>query len=185
MLPGAADTHLQYLNDSTLKNVHWALCTGVFGKRDVGRIEREFLDVLDFELGMAEDDLLSHHDGLSAVALTSHSHRTHFNQPHARRSTQHRVPVPVPDLEPSSPESSSQSSSSPRTPSTLASSPSYSPEKKSSERSHHQQPTRTKPSLHATTMELLRSFPIPLPVQSHHAHGHQRLHSQFPMRVSA
>lgn len=32
----------QYCNDSTLKNVHWALCTGVFGKRDVGRIEREF-----------------------------------------------------------------------------------------------------------------------------------------------
>jgi hypothetical protein len=44
---------------------------------------------------------------------------------------------------------------------------------------------RTKPSLHAATMELLRSFPIPLPANSHHGQGHQRLHSQFPMRVSA
>ena len=54
----------QYLNDSTLKNVHWALCTGVFGKRDVGCIEREYLEVLNFELGVSEADLLSHHQGL-------------------------------------------------------------------------------------------------------------------------
>lgn len=185
---GAVIVASKYLNDSTLKNVHWALCTGVFGKRDVGRIEREFLDVLDFELGVAEDDLLSHHDGLSAVALTSHSDRSRFSQPHTRRSTQHRVPVPVPELSPSSPESSSQSSSSPRTP-LLASSPhppfvpsSYSSEKKVQQPQQH---AKTKSSLHATTMELLRSFPIPLPVQSHHGHGHQRLHPQFPMRVSA
>ncbi|KAJ7029163.1 hypothetical protein C8F04DRAFT_931673, partial [Mycena alexandri] len=39
---GAIIVASKYLNDSTLKNVHWALCTGVFGKRDVGRIEREF-----------------------------------------------------------------------------------------------------------------------------------------------
>jgi hypothetical protein len=46
---------------------------------------------------------------------------------------------------------------------------------------------RTKSSFHATTMELLRSFPIiPLGVQSsHHGHSKQRLHPQFPMRVSA
>lgn len=54
----------QYLNDSTLKNVHWALCTGIFGKIDVGRIEREYLEVLNFELGVSEADLLSHHQGL-------------------------------------------------------------------------------------------------------------------------
>ncbi|KAJ7855565.1 hypothetical protein B0H13DRAFT_2577430 [Mycena leptocephala] len=37
----------KYTNDSTLKNVHWALCIPgrVFSKRDIGRIEREFLDV--------------------------------------------------------------------------------------------------------------------------------------------
>lgn len=29
----------------------------MFGKRDIGRIEREFLDVLDFELGISEKDV--------------------------------------------------------------------------------------------------------------------------------
>ncbi|THH28210.1 hypothetical protein EUX98_g5982 [Antrodiella citrinella] len=62
----------KYTNDSTLKNVHWALCTGVFGKRDIGRIEREFLDVLDFELGITEADILFHHANI--VSLT-HPHR--------------------------------------------------------------------------------------------------------------
>ncbi|KAG6840199.1 hypothetical protein C0991_008255 [Blastosporella zonata] len=120
---GAIIVASKYLNDSTLKNVHWALCTGVFGKRDVGRIEREFLDVLNFELGIREDDLLSHHDGLSAVALVSHSYRASrgFTHPHSRRTQPHHA-EPVPELEPSSPESSSSpGSASPRTPSTLAS----------------------------------------------------------------
>ncbi|KAJ7754285.1 hypothetical protein B0H14DRAFT_3600598, partial [Mycena olivaceomarginata] len=51
---GALIVASKYTNDSTLKNLHWALCTGVFEKRDVGRIEREFLDVLDWELGVGE-----------------------------------------------------------------------------------------------------------------------------------
>ncbi|KAJ7154167.1 hypothetical protein C8R46DRAFT_912079 [Mycena filopes] len=68
---GALITASKYTNDSTLKNVHWALCTGVFGKRDVGRIEREFLDVLDWELGVSESDLLAHHEGLLAASLRS------------------------------------------------------------------------------------------------------------------
>ncbi|GJE96370.1 hypothetical protein PsYK624_125650 [Phanerochaete sordida] len=68
----------KYCNDSTLKNVHWALCTGVFGKRDIGRIEREFLDVLDYELTIHEGDLLSHHDALmSLVAPARFAARTH------------------------------------------------------------------------------------------------------------
>ncbi|KAJ3475210.1 hypothetical protein NLI96_g11986 [Meripilus lineatus] len=57
----------KYLNDSTLKNIHWALCTGVFGKRDIGRIEREFLDVLDFQLGITEDDILAHHAAIISI----------------------------------------------------------------------------------------------------------------------
>ncbi|KAG2103941.1 hypothetical protein BD769DRAFT_1505786 [Suillus cothurnatus] len=72
---GAVMVASKFSNDSTLKNVHWALCTGVFGKRDVGRIEREFLDVLDFDLSITEDDILSHHDSLSSVALPSHDFR--------------------------------------------------------------------------------------------------------------
>ena len=51
----------KYVNDSTLKNVHWALCTDIFGKSDIGLIEREFLEVLDFQLGVKENDLLAHH----------------------------------------------------------------------------------------------------------------------------
>ncbi|KAG6888146.1 hypothetical protein C0995_010315 [Termitomyces sp. Mi166 len=171
----------RYLNDSTLKNVHWALCTGVFGKRDVGRIEREFLDVLDFQLGITEDDLLSHHDGLSVVALSSHPHRASrtFVHPHARRShVQHAQPVP--ELDPSSPESSSPGSDSPRTPSTLASSPAYPPMHKGAQPQHS-----------SKTLELLRSFPIiPVPVQAHQTHSHGRFsshdaHVQLPTHLRA
>lgn len=57
----------QYTNDSTLRNVHWALCTGVFGKRDVGRIEREFLQVLNWDLSISEDDILSHHQSIYSL----------------------------------------------------------------------------------------------------------------------
>lgn len=77
----------QYLNDSTLKNVHWALCTCVFGKRDVGRIEREYLEVLNFELGVSEADLLSHHQGLlyAIMYLPRPAPRfTHHNSPRSR-----------------------------------------------------------------------------------------------------
>ncbi|KAJ7848975.1 hypothetical protein B0H14DRAFT_2310368, partial [Mycena olivaceomarginata] len=51
---GALIVASKYTNDSTLKNVHWVLCTGVFEKRDVGQIKHEFLDVLDWELGVGE-----------------------------------------------------------------------------------------------------------------------------------
>jgi hypothetical protein len=42
-----------------LKNPQWALATGVFSPRDISRIEREFLDVLDFQLRVTEADLLA------------------------------------------------------------------------------------------------------------------------------
>jgi hypothetical protein len=131
------------LNDSTLKNVHWALCTGVFGKRDVGRIEREYLDVLNFELKISEDDLLAHHDGLSEVIThLSHSPRSavareteislstfpippthqHTERRHTRRrtstTTPHKVSHRVPELSPSS--TDSDDSVSPRTPSEVS-----------------------------------------------------------------
>ncbi|KAJ7685779.1 hypothetical protein DFH06DRAFT_50599 [Mycena polygramma] len=132
---GALIAASKYTNDSTLKNVHWALCTGVFGKRDVGRIEREFLDVLDWELGVREADLLAHHEGLvraaaapsstPASATTSVRTRTtarpagaRLAAPRAQAQTHHRRPsagAVVPELEPSSPQSS-LASMSPRTP---------------------------------------------------------------------
>ncbi|KAH9917591.1 uncharacterized protein B0H18DRAFT_1033848 [Fomitopsis serialis] len=71
---GALIVANKYTNDSTLKNVHWALCTGIFGKRDIGRIEREFLDVLDFELGVSEQDVLAHHAAIMAISHPSHHH---------------------------------------------------------------------------------------------------------------
>jgi len=53
---------LQYSNDATLKNISWSYATGAFGMRDIGRMEREFLDVLDYELSVSEADLLDLHE---------------------------------------------------------------------------------------------------------------------------
>lgn len=49
----------QYHNDTSLKNPQWAAATSVFSPRDISRIEREFLDVLDFQLRVTEADLLT------------------------------------------------------------------------------------------------------------------------------
>ncbi|KAJ7853092.1 hypothetical protein B0H13DRAFT_2083218 [Mycena leptocephala] len=68
---GALICASKYAIDSTLKNAHWVLCTGVFGNKDVGRIEREFPDVLDWELGVREGDLLAHHEGLVTASRRS------------------------------------------------------------------------------------------------------------------
>ncbi|KAL0572584.1 hypothetical protein V5O48_009376 [Marasmius crinis-equi] len=174
---GASIVASKYLNDSTLKNIHWALCTGVFGKRDVGRIEREFLDVLDWELQITEDDLMSHHAGLSAVAFP------HVYQPTPASSTfsssrsarkHHRSQPSVPELEPCSPQSSSSSSvsssssSSPQTPSSFAASP----ESTSSNTKRHN-------SKGSSFHDLIRSFPVPIP-HNNHRHVAQ---NQFPIHV--
>ncbi|KAK7038292.1 cyclin N-terminal domain-containing protein, partial [Favolaschia claudopus] len=122
----------KYTNDSTLKNVHWALCTGVFGKRDIGRIEREFLDVLDWDLSITETDVMAHHEGLIAAATrstalasrliktapTTMTTTTYLAPPAVRSRThtrKHSAGAVVPELEPSSP-LSSLASMSPRTP---------------------------------------------------------------------
>ncbi|KAF9789773.1 hypothetical protein BJ322DRAFT_975719, partial [Thelephora terrestris] len=54
----------KYTNDSTLRNISWSYATGAFGMRDIGRMEREFLDVLDYELSISEADLLDLHQTL-------------------------------------------------------------------------------------------------------------------------
>ncbi|KAF9647819.1 hypothetical protein BDM02DRAFT_2497184 [Thelephora ganbajun] len=64
---GALILASKYTNDSTLKNSHWAIATGLFGKRDIGRVEREFLDVLDWELTVSESDISDLHDSLMAL----------------------------------------------------------------------------------------------------------------------
>ncbi|KAH7889488.1 hypothetical protein F5I97DRAFT_1964746 [Phlebopus sp. FC_14] len=178
---GAVMVANKYLNDSTLKNVHWALCTGVFGKRDVGRIEREFLDVLDFELSITEDDILSHHDALSAVALPSHNHRRHAHPRRSHTHTDYRAAhhAHCPDLDPSSPKSASSGSSPlPRTPEAnmpFAPSPVAPPVP----------PKRAE--LIPSTLDLLKAFPIPHYSQSslpsHKTHHHR--HAHFAVRSMA
>ena len=65
----AHSTFPQYTNDSTLRNVHWALATNVFGKRDVNRIEREFIDVLAWKLDFTESDILVHHSAIVSLYI--------------------------------------------------------------------------------------------------------------------
>ncbi|KAJ7463353.1 hypothetical protein FB451DRAFT_1403994 [Mycena latifolia] len=109
---GALIAASKYTQDSTLKNVHWALCTGVFGVGDVGRIEREFLGVLDWELGVSEKDLL----GLSAALAPQEGERGE-REVSRGRTGKPSARVPVPALEPSaSSPASSNASTSPRTP---------------------------------------------------------------------
>ncbi|KAF7979600.1 hypothetical protein HWV62_41914 [Athelia sp. TMB] len=178
---GAVMLASKYANDSTLKNVHWALCTGVFGKRDVGRIERELLDVLDFELGVSEADLLAHHDQLAAVALgreqATLSH-THVHR-HHHRSTHTHTPdsLSPPSLSPASSSSGSSASStsfSPQTPAHHA--PALPTQGKGSpERKHAlQSPGARVAGFTQTTLDLLRAFPVPAPVHHHHPHLHQQ-----------
>ncbi|KAJ7485113.1 hypothetical protein B0H11DRAFT_1150759 [Mycena galericulata] len=66
---GALVVANKYMEDRPLKNIHWAMATGFFGTHDMERIEREFLSVLDWELGVREADLMPHYRGLLAAAL--------------------------------------------------------------------------------------------------------------------
>ncbi|KAJ7772849.1 hypothetical protein DFH07DRAFT_700247, partial [Mycena maculata] len=118
---GALIIASKYTQDSTLRNVHWAQCTRLFSTRDVCRIEYDFLTVLGWKLAVREEDLLAHREGFLAAALNS-SPRTHIRPPMeglvaTRPHTHHRRASSgsVPDLEPSSPQSS-EGSVSPPTP---------------------------------------------------------------------
>jgi len=141
------------------------VCTGVFGKRDIGRIEREFLDVLDFELSISENDIMGQHDTIISLV--------HPPRPHS-----HYIP-PVPELDYSSSSPTSTSASlSPRTPSTFEES-GVEPHRKSGQALPHQaqlksyavapaqlhvsQPHREKRSHSSSTFRILRSLPLPRP----------------------
>jgi len=191
---GALIVASKYLNDSSLKNVHWAVCTGVFGKRDIGRIEREFLDVLDFELSITEDDIMAHHDSIMAVVL-----------PTRRRS--HAIPsAPLPQLgySPGSP-SSTEASLSPRTPTdaiTMAVDPHSKAEHHRSTQVDHEvfpavpvpahvsQPRHEKRQSHSSsTFRILRSIPFPRPfshlTSSSSSSSSSSSESQAPQQNSA
>jgi hypothetical protein len=180
---GALIVASKYLNDSTLKNVHWSMCTGIFGKRDIGRIEREYLDVLNFELKVTEADILTHHQGLTAAAHLPPSPRdspmsvamrlSHPSQEPPsthhyveRRHNQRRrrsPPQTLPELAPISPASSLSSASSslgPTTPHSIHASPLLS----KSTSSKLPLPTRKVLGLDASqfqsrTIDIIRRFP--------------------------
>jgi hypothetical protein len=155
----------------------------VFGKRDIGRIEREFLDVLDFELSISERDILAHYEPIMAVsALPSSSSlfRPAVKLPPKSSPAPVRPsrvpavrlprpsPVPVPDLvdtdeEEDFSDESSDLSSSPRTPA--------SPQQRPSSSSLHKRSTSSASSFGT----ILKSFPLP----THHSQmaGH---HHQYP-----
>ena len=198
----------QYLNDSSLKNVHWAVCTGVFGKRDIGRIEREFLDVLDFELGLSEADILAHHDAIMSAVSPVHRNARHHAIPALD------LPTSIP-ASPSPTASSTAASFSPRTPLTLVepahipakvkalvaeSSPAYPgyppklpsppapaahPEDHAESHDSHHPAKRARTS---STMRLLRSFPLPRPLSlsllypAHHSASHHQHDSNVQMQ---
>lgn len=189
---GAVMVASKFSNDSTLKNVHWALCTGVFGKRDVGRIEREFLDVLDFDLSITEDDILNHHDGLSSVSLPSHDFRrlSDYSPSHAHTQYHRSHNVNCPNLDPSSPHSSSSGSSpQPLTPEAVANT-SFNPVVKSHDDAMElviPPPPPPKKAHHpSSTLDLLRAFPLPVPHSNSRQPGtmhkpHNR-YSHFPFK---
>ncbi|KAJ7463351.1 hypothetical protein FB451DRAFT_1562336 [Mycena latifolia] len=123
---GALIAASKYTQDSTLKNVHWALCTGVFGVGDIGRIEREFLGVLDWELGVGEGAVVRVAEALGAwEGATERAQEAKSEVPRGRTGKPRtHVPIPVPALEPSTDSSpaSSVASVSPRTPASVTAS---------------------------------------------------------------
>lgn len=70
---GALIVASKYTNDASFRTVRWALATVVpgkqatLGKRDVNRIEREFLGVLDWQLGFTEEHILVHYNAIMAL----------------------------------------------------------------------------------------------------------------------
>jgi len=52
----------KYTNDSWMRALTWAQLTGIFTSSEVVRVEREFLSLLDYNLGVREHDLLHHYN---------------------------------------------------------------------------------------------------------------------------
>jgi hypothetical protein len=60
----------KYANDASLRIPHWAMCNRMFGARELARIERELLEVMDYHLSVTEDDILLH-SALTTVFVQS------------------------------------------------------------------------------------------------------------------
>ncbi|KAJ7614797.1 hypothetical protein FB45DRAFT_936085, partial [Roridomyces roridus] len=117
---GALICAAKYANDSSLRNIHWAMCTGIFGSADIGRIEAEFLDVMQWRMGVSEAGGMAHREGLMAAIGVSVVARPLPLPPrpqHRHTSSTSSTTSSVPSLSPPSPRSPSLSPSlSPPTP---------------------------------------------------------------------
>lgn len=70
---GALIVASKYTNDASFRTVRWALATVIpgkqatLGKRDVNKIEREFLGVLDWQLGFTQEHILVHYNAIMGL----------------------------------------------------------------------------------------------------------------------
>jgi len=117
----------KYLSDYKMKNVHWAGWSDVCLKRDVDRMEREFLNILDWDLTIREGDILAHHELITSSCRFGH--RSYLPREHTRPLKRSRSITEFSDHSPHNSSSSSSSSSSEYSPSADSSSsapiPSY------------------------------------------------------------
>ncbi|KAJ7614800.1 hypothetical protein FB45DRAFT_936094, partial [Roridomyces roridus] len=111
---GALICAAKYANDSSLRNIHWAICTGIFGKRDIGRIEAEFLDVMQWRMGVSEAGIMAHREGLLAaigvrLSVVARPLPLPPRPQHRHTSSTSSTTSSVPSLSPPSPRSPSPS----------------------------------------------------------------------------
>ncbi|KAI9431142.1 hypothetical protein H4582DRAFT_1792108, partial [Lactarius indigo] len=57
LLLGALVIADRYLDDNALSKAQWAVVTKKFTRCQIGRMEREFLSVLNWKLGVSQEDL--------------------------------------------------------------------------------------------------------------------------------
>ncbi|TRM64133.1 hypothetical protein BD626DRAFT_536765 [Schizophyllum amplum] len=159
---GALIAASKYTNDTSPKAAHWSAYTGTFGKRDVALVEREFLGVLDYRLGITEEDLLVHYDALLCppVEPVELPFPDAFPLPPSRASS----PQDIPELEPSSAWSPESECPSPVTP------PAWTPQGAPSlrladnfRRRRRSPRTRAELAFHEATRNLRTTMPLRLP----------------------
>ncbi|KAL1744416.1 hypothetical protein HDZ31DRAFT_38657 [Schizophyllum fasciatum] len=115
---GALIAAAKYTNDTSPKAAHWSAYTGTFGRRDISFIEREFLGVLDFHLGITEDDILAHYDAL--LAPPAYAPDAAVADAFTSSAPSSCAGSPLPELEPSSAWSPDSEFPSPITPPSCA-----------------------------------------------------------------
>uniref|UniRef100_D8PXB2 Cyclin N-terminal domain-containing protein n=2 Tax=Schizophyllum commune (strain H4-8 / FGSC 9210) TaxID=578458 RepID=D8PXB2_SCHCM len=170
---GALIAAAKYTNDTSPKAAHWSAYTGTFGRRDISLIEREFLGVLDFHLGITEDDILAHYDAL--LAPPAYAPDVCAADMFALSAPSSRAGSPLPELEPSSAWSPDSEFPSPITPPSWAphsSAPAWVPSDVAEEhgkgrasglRSRAEPVFRSEPAFHEATRGLRATMPLRLP----------------------